>query len=43
MAEIGRQRQHVAADIAPLGREHVFERANGEAVPEVVKARSRLA
>ena len=43
MAEIDRQRQHVAGDIAPLGRERAFERANCECVAKVMKARPRLA
>ena len=43
MAEIGRQRQHVAADIPALGRQRAFERANCECVSKVMKAWPRLA
>ena len=43
VAEVGRQRQHVAADIPPIGRQRAFEGAGCKGVPQIMKARPRLA
>ena len=42
MTQVGRERQHMPVGAVAVGGDGVFERAHGEAMPQIVQPRARL-